>query len=150
MEKTRTTLNELLVGLFNYILYIEERNLKSCGVKLTMNEVHVLENVQKTKDNSMSYLARRLMITQGTLTTNIKKLVKKGYLETYKDDEDKRVVRVKLLEPSLEVLRIHEEFHKNMIDKTIGDMGLDENEILNESLHNIMLYFRKEYGDSDN
>lgn len=43
---TRHTLNELLVGLFNYILYIEERNLKDSGVNLSMNDVHILENIQ--------------------------------------------------------------------------------------------------------
>ena len=34
MNQTRHTLNELLVWLFNYILYIEEKNLKASGVHL--------------------------------------------------------------------------------------------------------------------
>ena len=37
-NKTRYRLNELLVGLFNYILYIEEKNLKDQGVPLTMSK----------------------------------------------------------------------------------------------------------------
>ena len=82
MDRTRHTLNELLVGMFNYILYLEERNLKQKGVKLSMNEVHILENIQKTSDNSMSHIAKRLMVTQGTLTTNVAKLVTKGYVES--------------------------------------------------------------------
>ena len=31
MERAKHTLNELLVGLFNYILYIEEKNLKDAA-----------------------------------------------------------------------------------------------------------------------
>ena len=42
MEYTKHTINELLVGMFNYILYIEERNLKKKNVKLSMSEVHLL------------------------------------------------------------------------------------------------------------
>lgn len=145
MENTRHTLNELLVGLFNYILYIEERNLKDRGVRLSMNEVHIIENIEKSSDNSMSYLAGRMMITQGTLTTNVAKLVDKGYVSRYKDEKDKRVVRLKLTEKAEPILQIHEEFHRNLIDKAIGDLGLDENIVLNESLERILQYFREEY-----
>ena len=48
MDDTRHTLNELLVDLFNYILLIEEKNLRDQGVKLSMTEVHILEAVSYT------------------------------------------------------------------------------------------------------
>ena len=150
MDRTRHTLNELLVGMFNYILYLEERNLKQKGVKLSMNEVHILENIQKTSDNSMSHIAKRLMVTQGTLTTNVAKLVTKGYVERLRDPADKRVVRLNITEKAEEVLKVHEDFHREMIDKTIGDLGLDENEVLIQSLENILEYFRQVYGQEDN
>ncbi len=147
MNQTRHTLNELLVGMFNFILYIEEKNLKSKGVTLSMNDVHILENIKKASDNSMSHIARRLMITQGTLTTNVAKLIKKGFVVKYKDEDDKRITRLTLTEKANEVLNIHEEFHANMIDKAIGDLNLNENEVLNESLENILAYFREEYSE---
>lgn len=149
MDKTRHTLNELLVGMFNYILYLEERNLKRKGVKLSMNEVHILESIEKASDNSMSHIAKRLMITQGTLTTNVAKLVNKGYVVRVKDPSDKRLVRLTLTDKAKEVLEIHDDFHREMIDKTIGDLGLDENEVLNESLENILSYFRQVYARED-
>lgn len=147
MSNTRHTLNELLVGLFNYILYIEERNLKACGVELSMNDVHILENVKKASDNTMSHIANRLMVTQGTLTTNVSKLINKGYLVRYRDENDKRVYRLKNTDKAFEVLKIHDDFHANMIDKAIGDLGLDENEELNNMLENILDYFREEYAE---
>lgn len=149
-NKTRHTLNELLVGLFNYILYIEERNLKDKGVELSMNEVHILENIMKTSDNSMSYIASRLMVTQGTLTTNVSRLIKKGYVEKYQDDHDKRVFRLRITKKANRVMTIHEDFHRNLIDKAIGDLGLDENIMLNESLERILQYFREEYRNKAN
>lgn len=147
MDKAKHTLNELLVGLFNYILYIEERNLKDQGVKLTMHEVHTLESIQKTRDNSMTYVARRCMVAQSTLTSNVAKLEKKGYVTRYKDENDKRITRVSITDKALEVLKVHEDFHRDMINKAVSDLGLDENELLIDTLENIMEYFRTEYHD---
>ncbi|MDO4466628.1 MAG: MarR family winged helix-turn-helix transcriptional regulator [Bacillota bacterium] len=145
MDYTKHTLNELLVGLFNYILYIEEKNLKNNGVKLSMNEVHLLESIQKASDNTMSHIAKRSMITQGTLTTNIKGLVKKGYVERYKDENDGRIVRLRTTELAKDVLYVHDQFHALMIDKVVADLKLEENKILLGSLEKIMDYFSKEY-----
>lgn len=147
MERAKHTLNELLVGLFNYILYIEEKNLKESGVNLTMNEVHTLESIQKTRDNSMTYVARRCMVAQSTLTSNVSKLERKGFVNRYKDASDKRITRVSVTEKAHEVLRIHDEFHKKMIDKVVSDLGLNENHLLIDSLENILEYFRQEYHD---
>ena len=52
-SNTRQTLNELLVDLFNFILYIQEKYMKEKGVPLTMYEVHLLENVSKIKNNTI-------------------------------------------------------------------------------------------------
>lgn len=147
MEKTKHTLNELLVWMFNYILYIEEQNLKASGVNVSMNDVHTLERIKTTSDNSMSHIARTLMVTQGTLTTNVAKLIKKGYVIKYKDEDDKRITRLKITEKADPILEIHDSFHENMINKMIGQLNLEENEVLNTSLENILEYFRQEYSD---
>ena len=149
-KKTRHTLNELLVGLFNYILYIEERNLKDKGVVLTMSEVHLLECIEKASDNSMTHIANRSMVTKGTLTTNISKLEKKGYVKRYKDDHDGRIVRLKITDKAKPVLEIHDAFHDHLIDKTIADLHLEDNEVLNQSLEQILAYFRDEYRSKAN
>ena len=144
-QTTRHTINELLVGLFNYILYIEERNLKEKGVPLTMTEVHILENIQKASNNTMSHIAGRMMVTNGTLTTNVGKLIERGYVERYRDQKDKRIVRLTLAPKAYDILKVHEEFHENLIDKAVGDLGLAENEVLMGSLERILNYFRDEY-----
>ena len=146
-QKTRHTLNELLVYLFNYILYIEANNLKQRGVELSINEVHILERIEKASSNTMSHLARTLMVTSGTLTTNVSRLEKKGYVERYRDENDRRIVRLRNTPKALEVLKIHDEFHENMINKAIGDLGLEENEVLNATLENILEYFSDMYSD---
>lgn len=145
MDDTRHTLNELLVDLFNYILLIEERNLIDQGVKLSMTEVHILEAIEKSESNMMSAIAKRLMVTQGTLTVSTSKLVKKGYVERVKDDRDKRVVRLTLTEKAAHVLEIHNRFHEEMIEQLLNELELDKELELIQSLRNLMEFFKEKY-----
>ena len=145
MERAKHTLNELLVSLFNYVLYIEQNNLKNRGVPLTMHEVHTLQVIDKAEDNNMTYIARVCMVSKSTLTSNITNLEKKGYVVRFKDEKDKRINRVTLTEKAYDVLKIHDEFHREMIDKTIGDMAIEENHLLLDTLENLLGYFKAEY-----
>ena len=145
MDDTRHTLNELLVDLFNYILLIEEKNLRDQGVKLSMTEVHILEAIQKSESNMMSAIAKRLMVTQGTLTVSTSKLVKKGYVERDKDEKDKRIVRLTLTDKAESIMQIHNQFHEAMIEKLLNELELDKEEELINSLKNLMKFFKEKY-----
>lgn len=145
IDRVKKTLNELLVDMFNHILVLEERNLVARGVTLSMSEVHTLENIYKSETKTMSDVARRALVTQGTLTVAINRLVKKGYVARYKDDEDKRIVRLSLTQRALDLLKIHDAFHENMIDTFINDLKVDEDVNLIHSLEKIMEYFRQNY-----
>ncbi|MCR0590496.1 MarR family transcriptional regulator [[Clostridium] innocuum] len=145
MDDTRHTLNELLVDLFNYILLIEEKNLRDQGVKLSMTEVHILEAIEKSESNMMSAIAKRLMVTQGTLTVSTSKLVKKGYVERVKDERDKRIVRLKLTEKAVSILAIHNRFHEEMIERLLNELELDKEVELIQSLRNLMEFFKGKY-----
>ncbi|WP_416324690.1 MarR family winged helix-turn-helix transcriptional regulator [[Eubacterium] hominis] len=145
MDDTRHTLNELLVDLFNYILLIEEKNLQDQGVNLSMTEVHILEAIQKSESNMMSAIAKRLMVTQGTLTVSTSKLVKKGYVERVKDEKDKRIVRLTLTEKAESIIHIHDQFHEEMIEKLLNELELDKEEELIRSLKNLMKFFKERY-----
>ena len=142
MDDTRHTLNELLVDLFNYILLIEEKNLRDQGVKLSMTEVHILEAIEKSESNMMSAIAKRLMVTQ---TVSTSKLVKKGYVERVKDERDKRIVRLKLTEKAVSILDIHNRFHEEMIERLLNELELDKEVELIQSLRNLMEFFKGKY-----
>ena len=145
MDTPKEVINELLVEVFNHILSIEGEALRQRGIKLSMNEVHVLEAIKKTEEPTMTHLATRLRVTVGTLTTAMNRLVEKGYCTRYRGEEDKRKVLITLTKKAHEVLEIHETFHDEMIDATIKDMKLDEDEVLLQSLKNISNYFKNKY-----
>ncbi|HAM63522.1 MAG: MarR family transcriptional regulator [Firmicutes bacterium GWF2_51_9] len=143
MKDTKRTLNELLVYLFNHILFLEEKNLKDQGIRLSMTEVHTLENIEKSSSKTMSDIAKLQMVTQGTLTVAVNRLVKKGFVWRERDKEDKRVIRLELTPVAKEVLKVHDRFHESMIDSLIADMKVDDDVNLMTSLDKIMEYFKK-------
>ncbi|QMS84477.1 MarR family winged helix-turn-helix transcriptional regulator [Candidatus Xianfuyuplasma coldseepsis] len=145
MDTPKEIINELLVEVFNHILSIEAEALRKRGIKLSMNEIHVLEAIEKTAEPTMSHLAKRLRVTVGTLTTAMNRLVEKGYVTRYRLEEDKRKVYIALTDKAIKALRIHDEFHEEMIEATIADMKLDEDEVLLQSLKNISEYFKRKY-----
>lgn len=145
MKKTKKQLNDLLVDLFNQILVLEEINLKEKGIKLSITEVHVLDAIDKTDNNSMSGVSSKLMITQGTLTVSTNRLIKLGYVEKIQDSKDKRMYRLNLTEKGKEVVRMHDEFHATMIDAAMEDLHLENDQILLKSLANISDFFKDMY-----
>ena len=145
MESPKKIINELLVEVFNHILSIEGQTLRDRGIKLSMNEIHVLEAISKTLEPTMTNIARRLRITVGTLTTSTNRLVEKGYATRQREELDKRKVLVSLTDRAVDVLKIHDQFHNEMIDATFSDMKLEEDEVLLQALENLSEYFKKKY-----
>ena len=145
MDSPKKIINELLVEVFNHILSIEGQTLRERGIKLSMNEVHVLEAITKTTEPTMTNIARRLRITVGTLTTSTNRLVEKGYVKRHREELDKRKVLLSLTKIAFDVLKIHDQFHNEMIDATFSDMKLEEDEVLLQSLENLSEYFKNKY-----
>lgn len=143
----KSILNELLVELFNHILYLEEQNLQLKGINLTMNEIHTIEAIRDLNEPQMSSVARKLLITLGTLTTAVKRLEAKGYVERFKEKSDARVVKVRLTKAGHDVLVYHDDFHKDMIDTVLNDLTDHEEEVLLSSLVKIKGYFKRNYKD---
>lgn len=136
-------INTLLVDLFNHILRIEEESLQKLGVKLTMTEVHVLEVIELSENKTMTEVANRLNITLGTLTTSINRLVRKNMVIKTRNKTDKRVYNLSLTNEALDVLKVHDQFHDEMIQALLDDLMIDEDDLLISSLENISNYFKK-------
>lgn len=146
MSKAVNVLNELLVNLFNDILQIEQNALQSGDFKdLSVTEIHTIEAIGMYEPRSMSEVAGDLGITVGTLTTAINKLIKKGYVERKRIEEDRRVVLIQLTKRGKLAYRIHEKFHSDMIKATIGGLSKEEEEVLTNSLEKLNIFFKDKY-----
>lgn len=146
MDKSRRMINELLVQLFNDVLQIEEHSLKNGVISdLSITEIHTIEAIGMYTERTMSEVAQILKITVGTLTTAINKLIKKGYVERKRIEEDRRVVLIKLTKRGKLAFRIHEKFHQDMVNTSIDGLNEEEEEILISSLNKINIFFKEKY-----
>ena len=139
-------INTYLVRLFNQILAIEERSLVSAGLNnLSMTEIHTIEAVGLAAPCTMSVVAKYLRLTLGTLTTAIRRLVKKGYVMRYRDQEDRRKVLLELTEKGQWADQIHADFHKRMVSQMTDELKLQDKVVLMRSLRNLKNFFDNEY-----
>ena len=146
MERTQKVLNQLLVQLFNDILLIEEKTLRNGPLNdLSVTEIHTIEAIGMYEKKTMSEVAKELNITVGTLTTAVNKLIKKGYVERQRTEEDRRVVLVYVTKKGKLAYRLHEKFHKEMINASIDGLDDKQEEILIESLEKLNKFFMTKY-----
>ncbi|MBS5939780.1 MarR family transcriptional regulator [Clostridium sartagoforme] len=142
MQKETSVVNELLVKIFNEILQIEEKTLKSGYFSdLSVREMHTIEAIGSKSKRMMSEVAQDLGITVGTLTTSINRLIKKGYVERSRIEEDRRVVLVELTKKGKVANRLHERFHNEMVKEMMDGLLDDEKEVLITSLNKLNKYF---------
>lgn len=135
-------LNEILVKLFRNINNIEEQAIRTEEYKdLTTNEMHVMEAIGQDAAKNMSAVARALGVTTGTLTISVNSLVKKGYVDRMRSEEDRRVVLVSLSPRGRSAFRHHQHFHEEMIEGIVTQMNEEEKKVLAKALTNLNIFF---------
>lgn len=145
MSTVKDSLNELLVDVFNYILNIEEQAIKEMGVRLSMSEIHVIEAIHNVQPPTVTNVSNKLLITPGTLSISIDRLVNKGYVQRYQEGNDRRKVFLRLTQKGEEAKRAHDLFHEELIEKVIKDMKIEEKGELLIALENLQTYFKDQY-----
>lgn len=146
MNQSKKIVNELLVQIFNDILQIEEQTIKEGIISdLSITEIHTIEAIGMYTKRTMSEVAQDLKITVGTLTTAINKLIKKGYVERSRIEEDRRVVLICLTKKGKLAYRLHEKFHNDMVSNSIEGLTEEEETILMKALNKINDFLKEKY-----
>ena len=138
------TLNEVLVKLFRDINALEERAIRTEEYRdVTANDMHVMEAIGPDGTKNMSSVARELEVTTGTLTISVNSLVKKGYVNRTRSEEDRRVVLISLSEKGQKAYVHHRKFHEEMIDAVLKDLTEEEQGALEKALSKLTRFFRE-------
>ncbi|EEG50131.1 MarR family winged helix-turn-helix transcriptional regulator, partial [Blautia hydrogenotrophica] len=131
-------------NLFNEILGIEEKALTSSEFRdISVNDMHILEAVGTEEPRSMSSVAKSLSVTVGTLTIAMNNLVKKGYVNRARSEEDRRVVLISLSEKGEKAYYHHQKFHDDMIQAIMTDLDETQMDALTQALNKLRAFFRK-------
>ncbi len=146
MDAFSQELNGLLSDAFWSVLKIEEQAASMVAQgDLSISELHMLEAASKNEEQgrSISALAADLKITLSSVTIAVNKLVKKGYVEKIRSEQDGRQVFVKLTKLGRKVNAGHLYFHENMVRNVSEAMSEDEKEILVRAMKNLNKFFKR-------
>ena len=143
MEKIKQDINTFLVDVFNSLLHIEEDFLAKGPFKnITVKEMHLIDTVVNMKENNIAkHIARRLNITQSSLTTAVSTLEKKGMLIRKSDEKDKRVVKIYPTEKAMQVYKLHQEFHRELVDVVTQQLSPNELNVFVSGLNKVKEFF---------
>ena len=145
MESLCRSLNELRVDIYNSIVKIESNAFKAGHFKdVSITEVHTIDAIGMYEAKSMSSVAKSLRITMGTLTVAVNNLVKKGYVERFRCQDDRRVVKVRLTGKGRLLYRIHAQFHIQMIKNCTQNLTKEEVNLLYGALKKLDGYIKNE------
>ena len=137
------TINDILVNLFNEILKLEEEAIITDEFKdITNNDMHIIEAVGLSGENTMSVVAKKLGITAGSLTTSVNSLVNKKYVIRQRSEEDRRVVFLKLTEKGKRAYEHHREYHRQMTEAVINRLDESEIPVLIKTLTGLSDFFK--------
>ena len=127
------TVNNILVRLFKDILDIEERALITSEYKdISVNDMHIMESIDIKETKNISLMAKN-------------HLVKNGYVERTRSEEDRRVVLVSLSEKGEKAYLHHKIFHEKMVMAVLDSLNPQETKDLTKALLKLQRFF-DDYG----
>ena len=148
MKESLSAVNELLAGVFNDILNIEEKMLKGRIFKdISVAEAHTIEAIGMYEPKNMTDVSKKLGITVGTLTVAINNLVKKGYVKRERGLKDRRIVNISLTKKGRVFYRFHDKVHSDMIKEITIGLSEQEVNVLNLALSNLSKYLIEKYNN---
>ncbi|MDO4542276.1 MAG: MarR family transcriptional regulator [Bacillota bacterium] len=148
LEEERKELNNFLAATFNAVLKLEETALKKSSYSdITIKELQLLQVVYERGinggDNTAGAIAREMKITPGTLTTAVKLLEKKGYLQRVQDTKDKRSVHILVTEKGEKANIENLEFHGSMAESVSKILTEEEMTGFKKGLGSLVGFFKE-------
>lgn len=146
MNEFDQTINDLLLDIFDKILVTEEKALRRGNFSdISVAEMHTLESIGPYDRRTMSETAAMTGVTTGTLTVAIDRLVRKGYVERHRDQSDRRVVRVALTRKGKLAFRMHNKFHKLLVDRLVTPLDEAGRDMLLKTLQQVDTIVSEQY-----
>lgn len=149
-SEEKALLNELMSTTFNSVTRIEEKSLTNRLLQgLTIAEIHTLAAVGLHGSVPMKAIAAKLEVTLATVNASVGKLEKKGYLTRTRSETDRRQMLVSLTNSGRKAVRVHDAFHRKMVDRALEGLSVTEEASLVKALTNVKSFFDEEYKQAE-
>ena len=104
--------------------------------------MHIIDALGIREQKNMSTVARLLNVTVGTLTIAVNNLVKKGYIQRMRSEEDRRVVLISLTKLGERAYYHLKDFREKMVLAVLKGLNVEETEALTMALTKLQMFFR--------
>jgi len=104
-------------NLFGKLAWLNKSKMEESLKEHQSSEVHCIEYIGAHTDPNVTRIAAALYMTSGAISKIMKKLIRKGLIESYKKPDNKKEIYFKLTERGADVYRIHEELHKEFQER---------------------------------
>lgn len=131
-------INDALVNVYDHIMRIEEQSLRASTFKdVSVKDIHLIHAISLHGHKSSTEVAQELHLTKGTLSTNVKGLVRKGYVQRIPDRHDGRVQHLELTNRGKLLYRAHDAFHRQIVKSFLHGMDTQEVGLIKRALQNL-------------
>lgn len=117
----------------------------------TISEMHCIDNIERIERANVTKVSKAMNVTRGGISKLVKKLIKRGAIETYTLETNKKEIYFKLTPVGKKVFLAHEKMHHDWYKKdgeffeqftdgelqSTGKILAEYNELLKERLNNL-------------
>lgn len=136
---------QLLSGVMDLIGRTEEEALEAGAFdNLSRSEMHTLTTIGPYEEKSMGESASQIGVTTGTLTVQIERLVKKGYVIRQRKASDRRVVLLRLSKRGKIACRMRNKFNRLLLEHILEPLNHEEQKILFHSVKRVDEYLQEQ------
>ncbi|EIN8848680.1 MarR family transcriptional regulator [Listeria monocytogenes] len=103
--------------LFNKLAWINKVKMEKALEGYKPSEVHCIEYISKNEDSNVTKLAEAFYMTKSAISKITKKLMDKGYIESYQKTENKKEIYFRLTAKGAEINQVHDDLHQEFLDR---------------------------------
>ncbi|SCH48280.1 transcriptional regulator SlyA [uncultured Clostridium sp.] len=124
--------------IIKFATIIKELKRKNRSVissyKLSPNEIDILVALDMEVYDKAAEIAERFEISKSLVCRSVDSLIKKGYIDTKKDEKDKRITRLILKEDAKPIVKLLKENRNKTTEVILKGIDKDELAIFNKVL----------------
>ena len=114
---------------------------------LTTVESFCMEVIMALGEPTIAQFSHMMNLSTPNAAYKINSLVKKGYVEKLRGEEDARIVYVTLTKQGKKIDSVHRYFHESMVRSIISGMSEQEQQVLYQGILKLDLFLKKKISE---
>ena len=121
-------LNEQWTDIYYSLHYVDKENLSH-------QVIRILQFIDKNKEATIGDLSKHINTSVNTSSEHIKRLIKKGFVDKYRSNEDERITLVTIIEVGKSALNRHTHLDEDKLKQIFETLDTSELEIIEKAFN---------------